>query len=391
MADPVYLDEQGNPLPPKGAPGPKVYLDENGEPQQPKQAAQDEYTPLSDRPDKAGAATSFAQTSGVDPDRGFVNTLKDWGTGLKQAVTHPIDSAEMIGEGMQEGQKQEFQKAFEQSDKGNPVNAAAHVAYGYLPLVGPSLGRGATQMEQGNYAGGLGTTAAVAVGLLGAPEGRANLSAAAREAPAVVTKFAKAESNPHKLYNSYLGPVADKPHPVPDAPPVVLRAVVRDMEAAGDGEAAGRLKSGNATIGDLDQARQRANRLASSIYRSPGNYSPGLAEGAEKFAGKIRDEIYPQIEEAHGLPQGSLRGVKQLQGDAMAAERHPTLAKRFIRDSLGAGAGAYVGHKLAGGPGGLIGAGVGARLAEPVATGVDEGMIGLRTKRLGLKLPPPRR
>ena len=201
--------------------------------------------------------------------------------------------------------------------------------------------------------------------------------------------FARAPSDPDLLYRSYLKPVKDLPHVTPNAPAPVLQAIFRDMEAAGEGDIASRIRSGQATIGDLDAMRMRANRLAKSIYRSPGNYSPGMAEGANALAGAIRERIYPAIEKAQNMEPGSLQKVKNLQGKQMEAERNPTLTNKLIKHVGGAGAGSVLGYKIGGWPGSVVGAALGERFAEPIAASVDRGLIGLRTKTLGATLPEP--
>src|SRR6185312_7091540 len=204
-----------------------------------------------------------------------------------------------------------------------------------------------------------------------------------------VRDFVKAESDPDALYRSYLKPVSGSPMPAPNAPKPVMRAILRDMDAAGEGDAAGRIKSGNTTVGDLDIMRQRANRLARSIYRSPGNYSPGIAEGADDLASSIREKTYPFIESSQNMEPGSLQGIKKLQGAAMESERHPTLTNRIVTRAGGALGGGILGYKFGGGAGAGIGAILGQEAAEPIAAVADRGMLGLKTKMLASKLPPP--
>lgn len=313
--------------------------------------------------------------------------MSDFATGPKQLITHPIDTLKMVGEAADAGQRAEYEKMYKTT---SPAMKAARYVYGTVPVIGPALGNAADKFEAGDWAGGTAQTLGIAAQTFGgSPEVRANVAEGVRTPINAASKFVKAESNPNKLYNSYLGPVADNPHSVPNAPAPVMKAVLRDMEAAGDGEIAARIKDGSATIGDLDQARMRANRLARSIYRSPGNYSPGLAEGADKFASAIRDQIYPEIEKAHGMESGSLRGVKNLQGALMEAERNHGLVNKLVTQGLGAGAGAYLGNET-GVPGGAyVGGAIGAKVAEPVASGINRGIIGLRTKGVAMNLPEP--
>ncbi len=212
---------------------------------------------------------------------------------------------------------------------------------------------------------------------------------AVRRTAKPIGEFLKAPSDPNTVYNSYLHPVSKMPITVPDAPHPVMQAVLRDMEAAGEGEAANRIQSGSATVGDLDSMRQRANRLSRSIYRSPGNYPPGMAEGANNFAGSIRDLIYPLIEESQGLPEGSLKDVKRLQGKMMESERNPSLTNRIIVKGAGGGAGSILGYSAGGWPGGVVGGMVGQAVAEPIATGIDRALIGAQTKAVASKLPSP--
>src|SRR6185437_10061027 len=202
-------------------------------------------------------------------------------------------------------------------------------------------------------------------------------------------KFALAPSDPDALYQSYLKPIANAPVPTPDAPAPVMRSVLRDMEAAGEGDAAARIQSGKATVGDLDLMRQRANRFAKSIYRSPGNYSPGMAEGADKLASDIRSQTYPLIESSQDLPEGAIGKIKTLQGKVMESQRTPTLTNQLIRKAGGGAGGALAGYTLGGPAGGFVGLAAGEKLAGPLADAVDRGITGVRTKALASSLPPP--
>lgn len=343
-----------------------------------------------------GIATRFMQglldnTVGTHTNEGVIEGFTK---GLPFLAKHPIESAKLIGGAMLGGHQQAAGEAVNQMQQpgaANKVVGGVRYLQSGIPIVGPMLDQAGKKFQEGDIAGGLGSTAGIAALTHGGnPEVRANAAEVVKAPVEAATKFAKAESNPNKLYGSYLGPVADNPHPVPNAPAPVLKAVLRDMEAAGDGDAAARIKSGNATIRDLDTARQSANRLAKSIYRSPGNYSPGMATGADAFASSIRDSIYPEIEKAHNMEPGSLRGVKQLQGKQMASERNPGLVDKIVTQGIGAGSGAALGHAT-GIPGAeYIGAAAGGRLAEPVAAGIKKGAIGLRTKRLAMNLPDPK-
>ena len=202
-------------------------------------------------------------------------------------------------------------------------------------------------------------------------------------------KFALAPSDPDALYQSYLKPIANAPVPTPKAPAPVMRSILRDMEAAGEGDAAGRIQAGKATVGDLDQMRQRANRFAKSIYRSPGNYSPGMAEGADQLANDIRSQTYPLIESSQDLPEGAIGKIKTLQGKVMEAQRTPTFTNQIIRKAGGGAGGALAGYSLGGPAGGFLGLAAGEKLAGPLADAADRAITGLRTKALASSLPPP--
>lgn len=390
----TYLDENGNPTPNPANLTPEMRgnLARNASPTQfeaerPRTAANDAHTstvgdffqshndapPAIKQPGFGGAVADYV--------RGFVSDKPNYQLPMEGAADRPVPATEYQTEKREQAEQRTAEdQARKSAGYGRIYRAAAQVA----PAIGinPSqVERSADIGDSGGVAGGVAVPAALSL----APViGRGAAAAGERTA-----SFLRAPSDPNALYSSYLRPVANAPHSVPNAPEPVMRGVLRDMEAAGEGTAAERIASGRATIGDLDQMRQRANRLSRSIYRSPGNYPPGLAEGADNFASSLRDEIYPAIEKSQGLEPGSLRDVKRLQGKLMESERHPTFTNRIIKSGVGAAGGGVLGYKIGGPVGAGVGAVFGERFAEPMASAIDRGIVGFQTKRLASSLPEP--
>jgi hypothetical protein len=89
--------------------------------------------------------------------------------GLKQIITHPINSAGLVGGAILDSHVDQFSKAKQALDAGSPTTAAIHVAGGLVPLVGPAavgsgeeIGKGIQSGDVGQGAHGAGS----ALGLL---------------------------------------------------------------------------------------------------------------------------------------------------------------------------------------------------------------------------------
>lgn len=117
---------------------------------------------------------NFANTLGA-PER-----LSDIWEGPAYALRHPIDSAEMVGSAILNGQASLATRAKQDWQNKDYVGAATHGLEYLIPFFGPPLAKAGDQLESGDIAGGLGTTAGVGISLAG-PEGVAKGSSAARD------------------------------------------------------------------------------------------------------------------------------------------------------------------------------------------------------------------
>ena len=118
-------------------------------------------------PKQAGAISRFSESfsTGLGAKPGFVDTLKDMGSGLKQMVTHPITSGNLLLHGAVDAQQEVIDKAYqEQQSPDFWTQAKGYIrgAESAIPLVGPMLSKAGDEFASGNLAGGFGTTAAIA-------------------------------------------------------------------------------------------------------------------------------------------------------------------------------------------------------------------------------------
>lgn len=119
--------------------------------------------------------------------------------GVAQLAAHPIDTYKADA-----AQRQDIlKKGMDAYHKGNYTEAAAHMLYGMIPFAGPNLERSGEQFQQGDIAGGIGSSLGQGVAMA-APEAikGANLKAALPEA---VTSKAS------KMYQSALKPSTTLP------------------------------------------------------------------------------------------------------------------------------------------------------------------------------------
>lgn len=153
---------QSNNAPPPLPPGYTLDSDNSGLPpgytlDEPKKVA---------TPEKEGALSRFndSLSTGLGAKPGFVDTLKDMGSGLKQMATHPIDSAGLLLHGAADAQQEVIDKAYQEQqspDLGTRAKGYVRGAYSAIPLVGPLLSKGSDEFSSGNVAGGSGTMASV--------------------------------------------------------------------------------------------------------------------------------------------------------------------------------------------------------------------------------------
>lgn len=181
--------------------------------------------------------------------------------------------------------------------------------------VGQAAGINAPAMEHASDVGNakelVGTALADAVPTMAGAAARA------------VGKVASLEGNPHVLYQKYLEPVADTPHPMPEITPKQMSAL-RNQVSINHPDIAQRMVDGTTTIGDLDVIRQVANNSSKPAF---GNavIPPERAAGFQAAADKIRDVIYPAIERGNGLQPGSIAKIKGIQGDLLNMGKAPKL------------------------------------------------------------------
>lgn len=135
--------------------------------------------------------------------------------------------------------------------------------------------------------------------------------------------IAGAEGNPGALYRKYLDPVADTKAQLPEMTPKIKTALVNKV-AINNPEVAGRMQSGETTLGDLDTIRQVANSSSQAMFKQTGGMPTEMNRGFQNAAGAIRGVLYPAIEQAHGLEPGSLTPIKLLQGDLMSTAKPPS-------------------------------------------------------------------
>lgn len=120
-----------------------------------------------DKKDEPSAVSRFNESlsTGLGSEPGFVDTLKAAGSGLKHMATHPIDSASLLLHGAADAQQQVIDKAYEEQhspDFWTKVRGVVRGAESAIPVAGPLLSKAGDEFRSGNFAGGVGTTAALA-------------------------------------------------------------------------------------------------------------------------------------------------------------------------------------------------------------------------------------
>lgn len=230
---------------------------------------------------------------------------------------------------------------------GEGLPGVALSEYEKLPLVGDLV----QKMEHGQGVG------AVAQGVT-----RAALMKGATKVPEI-PNIAKAEGDPGVLYHKYLDPIKDTNIALPDLTPRVRAALIKKVEINSPAIAA-RMEGGSTTIGDLDIIRQVANDSAKAAY-TPKGIPTQMARGFANAGDAMRNVIYPKIEQAHGLPSGTIASIKGVHGDILSMGKPPA-----------------VGHFPSRWP-----AVATDRLAyRPAIAGVNN----VRTRLIGSSLPPPK-
>lgn len=156
-----------------------------------------------------GAVSRFNESlsTGLGAKPGFMDTLSEMGSGLKEMVTHPITSASLLLHGAADSQQQVIDKAYEEQHSPDLLTKAKGYVRGAeaaIPVVGPMLSQAGDQFSKGDIAGGLGTTAAIAAPIVTGEVGP--------KVPELLQKAASSVGNaPRALAESAVGPLVRKP------------------------------------------------------------------------------------------------------------------------------------------------------------------------------------
>jgi hypothetical protein len=120
----------------------------------------------SEKPEQPGFFESLgAGLPGYKKDDAF-SAVKDAGSGLYHIFTHPLDSANLMYHGVVDPMQLTNEDAVARMKKAgvaNKINGAIEYAESGVPFLGPQLAKAGQQFEEGNVAGGLGTTAGAAI------------------------------------------------------------------------------------------------------------------------------------------------------------------------------------------------------------------------------------
>lgn len=135
--------------------------------------------------------------------------------------------------------------------------------------------------------------------------------------------FSKAVSTASKAidqtYNTYLKPVADIPHPLPNISEPVL-AKIADAIEINNKPAALRIRSGATTLADSDLMRRTINQMTESSFNSAKTYEPAMIQALHDAGGLVRDSLYSKLEALHNMPVDALADFKRQQGEVLAAQ-----------------------------------------------------------------------
>jgi hypothetical protein len=123
---------------------------------QPSQSSGEITPPAGYKLDDAPGASSTSRFFGNIGD-----SLAGQTRGLVNTVLHPIDTAE----GVWQSHVDTAKKAVDAYKQGNYQDAAVHALNALIPLVGPSIDHAATQIQSGDFAGGMGQAVGLGLGL----------------------------------------------------------------------------------------------------------------------------------------------------------------------------------------------------------------------------------
>lgn len=273
----------------------------------------------------ASTTPSGAKAQSVGPVSRFIKSAVDQVNpvtaikGLAQAVAHPIETAKALGQ----AQGEVLQQAGEKIGEGDPYAGAAKILAYLIPILGPQLAKGGEQMQQGDIAGGLGTTAGIAANLAGP----AALKAVAPRIGAALGPAA--ENVATRMYRSAMKPSTKLPL---EQSAAAVKTGLREQIPV---SAAGVEKLTN-LVDDLNQ--NIAAKIAADPNRpiSPVKAIQNTAELEKRFSqqvnpesdlaaiGSSRDEFLNRI-----ITQGGVRNLTAEEAQAIKQGTYVQLRKKY--------------------------------------------------------------
>ena len=222
------------------------------------------------------AVSSFGQAIGAPQN------ASDFVNGPAYALSHPIDSGKLLLDSASQAQNDLIDKAYQYQHSpgiGNKVKGLAYGIYSALPVVGPTLARAGEQFGTGDIAGGVGTTAGVALPAVMAKAGPAVMDRV--QLPSQAQQFL--QNRAADLYQSALKPSTSARAPLPeDLVQTGLKNQIPISEA-GKEKLAGLVEDVN-------------NRIAQSVDKRPIS-----AQGVVDSAAPIRQRYATQMTPAEDL------------------------------------------------------------------------------------------
>lgn len=226
--------------------------------------------------------------------------------GPKYAVQHPIDSAELVGSSILNAQGSLAQRAKREFQGGDYVHAARHGLEYMIPFFGPALAKAGDQLEGGDIAGGIGTTAGVGTSLLG-PEAIAKGSMAAKDVVAPALQRS-AESG----YSKFLNPTTKQNKFATRQ--IVPELLDRRVTATSPGSLASRAAANAEPIGaDIGNAIDALPPFQKPPITAPWRMLPAAptevplaASGPGKMPGALQPAGTPPIPESAFSPESRI-------------------------------------------------------------------------------------
>lgn len=253
--------------------------------------------------------------------------------GINQLFYHPIDT--LKGDAAQ--RQQIWQKGKEAYEKGNYTEAAAHFLYGAIPLAGPNLERSGEQFQQGDIAGGVGSSLGQGVAMA-APEAIKGVNLRLPTPEALAQRMYQSALKPSTTLSS--GQVKNLVNtgieariPVSAEGVTKLTNLIQDYSDKVKAEIQSGTKSG-ATI-DPQAVAQRADAVKSQFATqvNPGADIAAIDAAKQEFLKNNPNPI--PAAEAQALKQGTYTQLKGKYGELSSAstEAQKALA-RGIKEEL---------------------------------------------------------